>query len=178
MFRKIVCYGSLAGLMVGIPLFTLAVFMHGHPPLKYGVALGFLTMLIALSAVFLAIKRHRDDDLGGVIRFWPALGLGLGISLVASVFYVLAWEAALAYTGMDFASDYAKALIAEQQDQGVSPEALARFSAEMEQFKLQYAQPLYRLPMTMAEVFPVGVLVSLVSAAVLRNSRFMPARRG
>jgi hypothetical protein len=48
----------------------------------------------------------------------------------------------------------------------------------MEAFKVQYANPMFRLPMTFAEIFPVGVLVSLVSAGLLRNSRFLPARRG
>ena len=47
----------------------------------------------------------------------------------------------------------------------------------MERFKQQYANPLFRLPMTFTEVFPVGVLVSLISAGLLRNSRFLPARR-
>ena len=79
---------------------------------------------------------------------------------------------------MDDAGDYAKALIIEQQAKGASAEALAKFTTEMEQFKQQYANPLFRLPMTLAEIFPVGVLVSLVSAALLRNSRVLPARRG
>jgi hypothetical protein len=178
MLQKILSYGVVAGLVVGVPLFGLTVAMNGHPPLAYGVALGYLTMLIALSAVFVAIKRHRDEQLGGVIRFWPAFGLGLGISLVAGVFYVLAWEAALAVTGMDFAGEYAKSLLAQQQARGVSGEALAKFALEMQQFKVQYANPLYRVPMTFTEIFPVGVLVSLVSAGLLRNSRFMAARRG
>jgi hypothetical protein len=176
MLRKILSHGALAGLIVGIPLFGLTVAMKGHPPLKYGVLLGYLTMLIALSTVFVAIKRQRDEDGGGVIRFWPALALGLGISLVASVFYVLAWEAALAVTGMDFAGDYAKALVAQQEAKGLSADALARFKAEMELFKQQYASPLYRIPMTLAEIFPVGVLVSLVSAGLLCNRRFLAAR--
>jgi hypothetical protein len=178
MLRKIVSYGAVAGLAVGVPLFGLTVGLNGHPPLRYGVLIGYLTMLLALSTVFMAIKRHRDDALGGVIRFWPALALGLAISLVASVFYVMAWEAALAVTGMDFGGDYASALIAQEKAKGVSPQALARFTAEMEQFKRQYANPLFRLPMTLAEIFPVGVVVSLVSAALLRNNRFLPAQRG
>ena len=49
-------------------------------------------------------------------------------------------------------------------------------SAEMDQFAVQYENPLFRLPMTFAEIFPVGVLVSLVSALVLRNPRVLPAR--
>lgn len=176
MLRKILTYGSVAGLVVGVPLFTMAVLMNGQPPSKYGVLIGYLTMLVALSAVFIAIKRHRDEALGGVIRFWPAFGLGLAISLVASVFYVLAWEAALAVTGMDFAGEYAKAAVAQAQAEGASAEAVAKLSAEMEAFRQQYANPLVRLPMTLAEIFPVGALVSLISAAVLRNSRVLPAR--
>ena len=41
---------------------------------------------------------------------------------------------------------------------------------------MSYANPLFRLPITFVEMFPIGVLISLVSAAVLRNSRFLPAR--
>jgi hypothetical protein len=133
-------------------------------------------MLIALSTIFVAIKRRRDRDLGGVIGFWPAFGLGMAISAVASLCYVIAWEAALAVTGMDFAGDYARALIEQQREQGLRGDALARFTAEMDTFKVQYANPLYRVPMTLAEILPVGLLVSLVSAGLLRNSAFMPAR--
>ena len=69
MIRTILTYGSIAGLIVGIPLFAMAVALAGHPPLSYGVALGYLTMLVALSTVFVAIKRRRDGALGGAIRF-------------------------------------------------------------------------------------------------------------
>ena len=68
--------------------------------------------------------------------------------------------------------------IAAQQARGVRGAALARTVAEMEQFRRDYANPLYRLPMTLLEILPVGVLVSLVAAGLLRNSRFLPARRG
>ena len=54
--------------------------------------------------------------------------------------------------------------------------ALEQFVAEMEKFKTDYANPLFRLPMTFIEIFPVGVLVSLISAALLRNARFLSAR--
>jgi hypothetical protein len=177
MLRNILVFGSIAGVVVGIPLFTLTVTMSHHVPLSYGWAIGYTTMLVALTAVFVGIKRYRDADLGGVIKFWPALFLGLGISFVAGVFYVLAWEAALTFTHMDFAGDYAKLMIEQEKAKGVSGAALAQFIAQMNQFKVQYADPLYRLPMTFTEIFPVGVLVSLVSAGLLRNSRFLPARR-
>ena len=177
MLRKILAYGIAAGLVFAVPLFGLAVAMNGREPVPYGMAIGYLTMLVALSAVFIAIKRHRDIDLGGVIGFWRALGLGLGISVVAAVFYVAAWEAALALTHMDFAGSYANLFIEQQKAKGIGGEALAKLVAEMEAFKADYANPSYRLAMTFAEVFPVGVLVSLLSAALLRNPRFLAQRR-
>ena len=174
MFQKILMYGVVAGLFVGVALSAVVV-LAGGPP-DFGMAIGYLIMLVGLSAVFAGIKRYRDQDLGGVIRFWPAFGLGLGISVVAGVLYVIAWEATVAFTHMDFAKAYADMLIEQERAKGVSAEALARFTAEMEAFKVQYADPLFRLPMTFAEIFPVGVLVSLVSAGLLRSSRFLPAR--
>ena len=65
---------------------------------------------------------------------------------------------------------------AAAQARGMDAAALAKLGAEMEAFKVQYANPLFRLPMTFAEMFPVGVLVALVSALVLRNPRVSPAR--
>lgn len=177
MFGKILSYGVVAGLVVGIPLSVFVIATNDHVPMAYGMVIGYVTMLIGLSAVFVAIKRYRDAELGGVIRFWPAFGLGLGISIVAGIVYALSWEATLAVTHMDFAGTYANSMIEQQKAAGATGEALAKFTAEMEQFKVNYANPLYRLPMTFTEIFPVGVLVSLVSAALLRNSKFLAVRR-
>ena len=179
MLRKISSYGTIAGLIVaaGMFAFTLPNLKNGHSDSATGLLIGYLTMLIALTAVFVAIKRHRDIDLGGVIKFWPAFGLGLGISFVCGLFYTLAWEALMAITHMNFAADYAKSMITGAAAKGATPEALAKVSAEAEKFKTRYANPLYRLPMTFTEIFPVGVLVSLVSAGLLRNSRFLAVRK-
>lgn len=176
MLKKILSYGTIAGLIVGVPLSALVLTMADAPPPAWGMAVGYLMMLVALSTVFVAVKRHRDVALGGVIRFWPALGLGLGISAVASLVYLAAWEASTAVSGVDFARSFTDGLIAEQRAKGVSGEALAKFVAEMESFKVQYANPLYRLPIIFLEIFWVGVVVSLVCAGLLRNPRFLPAR--
>ena len=177
MFNTILKYGSIGGLIVGVPLFAMTVgnlMIHG----VMGMVIGYLIMLIALSTVFIAIKRRRDVELGGVIRFWPAFGLGLAISAVAGIIYVVAWEAALAVSGLDFMGSYVEGLIAQQAAAGVTGEALVKFTAEMRAFAADYANPFYRLPMTFTEIFPVGVLVSLVSAGLLCNRRFLAVRRG
>ncbi len=177
MFRKILFYGVIAGLISGGALFIMTVTASHSLGGTFDMIVGYLTMLIALTTIFIAIKRHRDVDLGGVIKFWPALGLGLSISVIAGILYVTAWDLTLVLTHMDFAGGYAKAMIADAQARGVTGAALAKVTAEMDQFKTQYANPLYRWPMTFIEIFPVGVLVSLISAGLLRNRRFLPSRQ-
>ena len=177
MFRKILFYGVIAGLIAGVPMAVTTISRNNELGGLYAWGLGYLIMLIALTAVFIAVKRHRDVDRGGIIKFWPALGMGLGISIVAGILYAAAWDIALAVSHWDFAGEYTKSMIAQRQAKGVSGAALAKFTAEMARFRTNYANPFYRWPMTFAEIFPVGVLVSLISAGLLRNPRFLPIRR-
>ena len=176
--RFILRYGVIAGLIIGVELFVLtAGFRGADEDSTLSLFLGYLTMLIALSAIFIGVKRYRDVDRGGVVGFWPALGMGIGISVVAGILYVASWEATVAITHLDFANGYANATIAHEKAKGVTGKALADVIAQMDQFKAQYANPLYRWPMTFIEIFPVGVVVSLISAALLCNRRFLPMRR-
>lgn len=176
MLRTILIYGVLAGLVVAVPMNLMLAFLpsdHGSSSMITGYAL----MLVALSLVFVGVKRYRDVAKGGVIKFLPALGVGLGISVVAGIIYMAAWEISLAATNYTFINDYTASMIEAKRAKGVSGPELDAFIAEMDQMKLMYANPLFRLPMTFVEIFPVGLIVSLISAALLRNSRFLPARR-
>src|SRR4051812_26538833 len=96
MLRNILTFGLIGGLIAGAALSFSTIYMQHHTPESWSMVIGYLTMLVALSTVFVALKRQRDIDQGGVIKFWPALAMGLGISFVASVIYVIAWEAAQA----------------------------------------------------------------------------------
>ena len=177
MWRTLLKYGLIAGVVAGGALLATMLAFQGQPPAGgVGMALGFASMLVALSAVYVGIRHHRDVAGGGVIRFWPAFGMGLGISFIAGVFYVLAWEIAQATVVHDFAGNYAAAAVAQAKANGADAASIATLTARMEAFKLQYADPWFRLPMTFAEIFPVGVLVSLVSALVLRHRRRSAAR--
>lgn len=177
MWKRIAVYGIAAGAIVGAQFTAVMALSQGREVGAWGVAIGYATMLLALSLVFVAVKRQRDLALGGVIRFLPALAMGLAISTVAGIIYATTWEAILAVTGMDFAGDYARQIIEQQKAKGLTGPELEKLIRDMETFKAQYAQPLYRFGATFLEIAPVGVLVSLVSAGLLRNPRFMPARR-
>lgn len=176
MLGYVIRYGTAAGVVVGgLMLLTVGLLPMQHGAL--GMAIGYATMLIALSAVFVGIKRYRDAAGGGVIGFWRAFGLGLAISAVAGMFYVAAWEVTQALFLSDFMENYTASTLAKAQADGASAAELARMRAEMAALAAQYRNPLFRLPITFAEIFPVGVLVSMISAAMLRNPRVLPATR-
>ena len=177
MFSTILKYGLIAGVIVGTIMGVSTTAMADNPPPMWvGMLIGYTSMLVALSFVFVGVKRHRDEALGGVIGFWPAFGMGLAISLVAGILYVVAWEITLAVTGMDYGAVWTEHMVAEAQAAGKSAAEIAKVRADMAAFARDYANPFYRMPMTFTEIAPVGVLVSLVSAGLLRNRRFMPAR--
>ena len=171
MLRTIVTNGLIAGLIAGFNCLFVIMVGEGRIPLGWSMAVGYTTMLIALSLVFVAIKRRRDHALGGVIRFWPAFGMGLAISAIAGICYALAWEGALSILGGSDA--FIDGYIARLRAEGTDLNSIA----QMEAMRVSYRNPLFRLPVTFTEIAPVGVLVSLVSAALLRNPRFMPVRR-
>ena len=102
------------------------------------------------------------------------VGVGLGIGLVASLFYVFSWEVYMWRTGGTFVADYA-ANIAIMRADGKSAAEIAQFSSEMAAFAEQYKNPLFRMALTLTEILPVALLVALVSAALLRKSSFLPA---
>ncbi len=175
MSRIILIFGVAAGLIVAVPMFLLLANSEPGDPATSQFA-GYLMMLLALSLVFFGVKRLRDRDLGGAIRFVPALLAGLGISAVAGVIYVIGWEITLALTDFAFIDSYSNAAVEAARARGASAADVEAVIAQMEEFRRQYANPLFRLPMTFIEIFPVGLLISLISAALLRNSRFLPAR--
>lgn len=176
MLSLILRYGIIAGLIVAVPMIATMLLFTPETAPENGVLYGYLTMIVALTAVFLGIKHYRDQVLGGVIRFVPALLVGLGISAVASVLYVVGWEISLAATRFDFGTAYSSALVEAARARGESAAEIERVAADAAAFARLYANPLYRLPITFIEIFPVGVIISLISAALLRNSRLLPAR--
>lgn len=172
MLRIILINGLISGVVIIAGILGTILIGGGHSSLW----LGYLIMLVALSSILVGVKQYRDRDLGGVIGFGKALLMGLGIAVTASIAYVLVWEIYLAVTHYAFIDQYTASILAAKRAAGVTGAEYQKAVAEMDTLRRQYADPLFRLPMTFVEIFPVGVLVALVSAALVRNPRFLPAR--
>ena len=174
MTRMILTYGLISGLVIIFGIMGSMALSGGAP--HSNLFVGYLIMLVAMSSILVGVKQHRDQALGGVIKFRTALMAGLGIAVIASLTYVAVWEVYLASTHYAFAGQYIAEMLAAKRAAGVTGAAYARAVAEMEDFRRVYANPLYRMAETFSEIFPVGLLIAIVSAVLLRNPRFLPAR--
>lgn len=174
MSRIIITYGVISGVIVIIGMYTGMALVSDHGSM--GMVAGYLSMLVALSFVFVGVKRYRDVEMGGTIRFGKALQVGFGIALIASLFYVLSWEVYNWQTGGTFMAEYIAKNIENMRAAGKSAAEIAKFSAEMQEFAEQYRNPLFRMAMTFMEISPVALLMPIISATLLRNSRFLPAK--
>ena len=171
--RYSIVYGGIAGAIV-IAMASLVV-SRDLPSHFETPWFGYLVMLVAFSLIFVGMKRYRDVECGGVIRFGRAFGVGLGMAIVAGLIYVVGWEIFLAASGRDFMAEYTATTIDAMRTDGATPAAIEARAAEMRDFAGQYRNPFVRVPITFAEIFPVGLIVALVSAALLRNPKLLPA---
>jgi hypothetical protein len=173
--RYALIYGALIGVVTGgVISAILAIWGTDHS--FASMWFGYLVMLIACMLVFVGTKQYRDVEGGGVIRFWPAFGIGVAIALVGAFAHAVIWEIYMAVSGVDFMSEYIAATRQNLTEAGTPPTEIARQIAEMEAMRPMFDNPLIRFPMVMSEPIPVGLPVALISAALLRNPKFLPAQ--
>ena len=176
MLKYALTYGLLSGLVIIATMLT-GITLSGQESFFSSEWFGYLVMLVALTFIFVGVKRYRDVEHGGVIKFGPALLMGLSIAAVAGLAYVAVWEVYLAATDYRFMDEYVVGILRAEEAEGASAAALAKKAAELNALRVSYGNPLFRVPMTFLEIFPVGLLVALVSAALLRNPKLLPAAR-
>ena len=170
MNKKILLYGLFAGLIssslfIGLMLLGKASMEH----FENGAIYGYTLMILAFSLIFVCVKNARDKDLGGTISFKQAFLIGLGITLVASTIYVAVWMIDLRVFNPDFAVKYGEQSIRHLQASGASEAQIANARVEMAKFVEMYKNPVVVALLTYLEILPVGLLVSLLCAAILKK---------
>ena len=177
MQKIILTYGAITGLIIILSMMLGIYAAHaGADSFFASEALGYTIMIIGFTTIFVATKKYRDEELGGIIKFGSAFKVGLGISLIAGVVYVFVWEINLYLTDYAFIDEYTASIIEQALNSGASATELQETIASMESMKENYANLFFRLPMTFTEIFPVGLLISLISAALFKNPDFMASK--
>lgn len=171
MKKTVLTYGGIAGGAIVILMFISMSLLEGdNPNFKLAEILGYITMIGALSLIFVAIKTYRDRELDGVINFGKAFKIGLMITLVASAIYIAGWMIYSSTGGAsEFMEQYTQYTIEEMRKSGEPQEVIDQKITEMEKFQEMYKNPLVKIGFTFLEIFPVGLLISLIAAGLLRK---------
>lgn len=164
-------YGLAGGLIVSTLMYLSFFFIISDDPgsMKYGEIAGYISMLLALSTVFFGVKTYREEALGGHITFKKAFLTGLTMVLIASALYVFSWMIYAYFVDPDFMDQYFESSIEALRKSGEPLEEIERQINNMQQYKESYKNPFIQIGVTFLEIFPVGLLVSLFSAAVLKK---------
>lgn len=167
MKKIVIICGLISGLILAIVMFTSFYFFDDH--FSFGMLIGYSSMLLSFSLIFVAIKTWRDKYNNGIISFGKAFKIGLFISLIASSMYVLAWTIEYYFFIPDFMDQYAAHIINKAKADGATAEEILKQTTDMAKFKEMYKKPLFMVLLTFSEVLPVGLLISLICAFILRR---------
>jgi hypothetical protein len=85
------------------------------------------------------------------------------------------WEVYLVATNFTYMDAYTAAMIEAERAKGAAGD-LDKVMKEVEWAKAVYANPLSRMAITALEILPVGLLIALISAVILRNPKVLPAQ--
>jgi Protein of unknown function (DUF4199) len=140
-----------------------------------GYVVGYTSMVLSFLLVFFGVRAYRDNEGQGTITFGRAFGLGMCIMLITCVCYVITWEIIYYFFMPDFFDKYGAYVIEKARAAGADATALAAKAEEMRKAKAMYANPLVNIAMTFIEPFPVGLLITLISATILRKKAKTPA---
>ena len=172
MKKNIIIYGLIAGIVVSVSmLFTVNYISHceGNVDFNKSLLVGYASMLIAFSLVFVGIRNYRDKYNGGVISFGKAFKIGIMMVLIASSIYVIAWLIDYFIFIPDFAEKYSAHMLSQLKASGASQIEIDKQTKEMANFAIMYKNPFYNAMMTYVEILPVGLIVTLISSLILKR---------
>jgi len=176
MKKIVLVFGLISGAIAATLMWVLMAFVKsGTINFDNGMFFGYATMIIALSLVFFGVKSYRDNH-GGHISFWKGLQVGTLISLISAVCYAASWEIYYPSVGDDFMQKYTAYYLDKMKNEGAPEADIEKARVEGEKFTEMYRHFYIRFPMTLMEILPVGVIVTLVSAALLRKRDILPAQ--
>lgn len=163
-------YGLISGgIMAAMLIVTSPLYEAGLLDLATGEVAGFASMVLAFLLVFFGVRSYRDRT-GGAISFGRAFTVGITIVLIASLVYVVTWEIMyFGFGGDEFIDQYSAMAIEKMIEAGESQASIEARRAEMASFAEMYDNPLVNVGITFLEVLPVGLVMTLVSAGILRR---------
>lgn len=169
MKKTILTYGLISGAVAAVLMVCSALYYRNNMDNGNGAIWGYAGILLSMVFVFLGVRAYRDNVLEGAITFGKAFQVGILIAIISCLCYVVTWMVVYETIMPDFMDQYIAHSLEQMKAAGASAEKIAATVKEMDHYKAMYQNPLTRFALTFLEPFPMGFLVTLISAGVLRR---------
>jgi hypothetical protein len=174
MKKNVLVFGLISGLVVSAIMSIGMVTLKGDEGVQlsnnFMMAVGYLSMLISFSFIYVAVKNFRDKQNGGLISIGHAFKMGLLITLIGATIYVISWALLYNFYMPDFMDKYCNQIVEEAKATS-SPAELQKLTEKMDQQKELYKNPFFFTLFTYMEILPVGLIVSLICAFILKRKK-------
>jgi hypothetical protein len=168
MKKTILTYGLISGILSAAMMAATVPFLHTLSGSK-GYLVGYTAIVLSFMLVFFGIRSYRDNIGNGQITFAKAFTIGISITLISCLFYVVTWEIIYFNFIPHFMDSYFANAVDRIKASGANPDTIQAKLADLERSKRLYSNPLYNAALTFLEPFPVGLVITLLSAAILRK---------
>jgi hypothetical protein len=168
MKKTVLTFGLISGVISSVLMVATVPFAH-KMGFNKALVVGYTTIVLSFLLVFFGIRSYRDNVGNGQITFTKAFVVGICITLISCIFYVVTWEILYFNFMHDFMDNYGADTIERLKASGASSAAIQVQVEQLRKLKEQYENPLFNSLMTFIEPFPVGLAITLISAAVLRR---------
>lgn len=168
MRKTILVFGLISGVFSALMLGVTIPFAD-RIGFDKGEYLGYTLIVLSMLLVFFGIRSYRDNVGNGQISFGRAFAVGIGIAVISCLCYVIAWEILYFSVFPDFMDKYGAYMVQKMTAAGASQAAVQAQVEQIKKYKEMYDNPWINAAMTFIEPFPIGLLVTLISSAVLRK---------
>lgn len=169
MKKNVLVFGLISGFTISLWTVISMYYCYTLHKFEGSMLVGYTAMVVALSIMFVGIKNYRDKFNGGVISFGKAFQIGILISLIASTIYVIAWLIDYYLFIPDFMDKFSAHSIEKLRASGKSAAEISKGIARLQLMKEQYKSPVWVVLYTYLEIFPVGLVVTLITALILKK---------
>jgi hypothetical protein len=168
MKKTVLTFGLISGLIISV-LMGGSLLLADRIGSGHSMAVGYTIMVASFLLIYFGIRSYRDNDLAGQISFGRAFTCGILITLITSICYVAMWEVLYFNFMPHFMDGYFAAQIHKVQSSGLDAATIAAQVAAIQRSAQLYQNPFVNMAYTLIEPLPVGLIITLVSAAILRR---------
>ena len=172
MKKTVLTFGVISGVVSSLMMLGTIPFMH-RIGFDRGLIVGYTAIVLSFLLVFFGIRSYREQA-GGALTFTRGFTVGILITLISCVFYVATWQLIYFKLQPGFMDTWEAYAVERVRAEGGGPEKIEATRRQMHSFKQAYDNPLTNAAYTFIEPFPVGLLITVVSAAILRRKSPTP----